>query len=122
MRTKKQRAQRAQREPEGFYKVCRELKALRKAKGKIEVQSWGIDAQKRLVFCGVDWLPSINHKFAYLIASNHKRWRRWYDNLPWNRKEDYPAKHDSQVHWIGLHSIDNPKNILWTETGKEVKS
>lgn len=105
---------RKQRQPDNFYKLIRHNKDERKRKGAIEVQGWGVNSQGQIVCAGVHWVPQVSTKWAWKICRNWRRWRVWYDNLPWNKVQTYPAKGDEyRVTYYGIHPIDDPKAIVW---------
>lgn len=79
----------------------------------VEVQTWGLDSSKQLVCAGVHYMPSITARALYKLATSWRRWRRWYDNLPENKRRDYPAKHDCALAYYGAHPIDNPQAVKW---------
>ena len=99
--------------PENFWRLRRDCKATRKLSGRIEVQSWGTTDDGELVCAGVHWVNALSAKWAWRLFHNWQRWRRWYDKLPWNRRENYPAKFSKAVaHW-GIHPVETPKAAIW---------
>ena len=79
----------------------------------VEVQTWGLDASQNMVCAGVHYVPELSARWIYRLFQNWRRWRKWYDNRPENRKQDYPAKHCKPLAFYGAHPINNPKATLW---------
>lgn len=75
----------------------------------IEIQVYAYtDGKPR--WAGVHWVPAIDARAAYRLEMHHRRWRRWYDNLPANRKRTYPAKegpHASDLLYV--FPVSDPK-------------
>lgn len=81
----------------------------------IEVQTWGLDANNELLCAGVYFVPRIDTRTIYRIGDNWRRWRKWYDSLPENRLEDYPAKHNKPLANYGAHPIGFPEQTKWVK-------
>lgn len=109
MKTQKQRIDRAQ------LRRGRKMnhKCSRRGDGLVEVQTWGLDGNRELVCAGVHYVRSLTARTLYKLATSWRRWRKWYDSLPENRCEDYPAKHGNALAFYGAHPIDCPKQAMW---------
>ena len=83
------------------------------SKRGLEVQTWGLDANQKLVCAGVDFVPELAARYIYRLFSNHRRWRKWYDSRRENRRRDYPAKHSNPIAYFGAHPIGQPTACLW---------
>lgn len=84
------------------------------ARHTIEVQVYGLDAQRKCVTAGVHWVHAITPRQLWLLATSWSRWRRWYDQLPENRNRDYPARGDeARLEWFGAFPIDRPNQATW---------
>ena len=86
---------------------------LKRARAGIEVQTWGIAADRTLVYAGVHRVPELTAKWLFRLHRNNRRWRAWYDRLPGNRGRDYPAKHDPGVAFAGMHPVTEPAKTIW---------
>lgn len=51
----------------------------------IEIQTVGMD-RDGLVHCGVHWVPALNARHLWKLHTHWLRWRKWYDNLPRNKR------------------------------------
>jgi len=82
----------------------------------LEVQTWGLGGPSNVcVYAGVHFIPELSPRWLWKLHTHWLRWRKWYDNLPENRNQDYPAKHNPVVRFTGAHPIDDPKAVKWIE-------
>src|SRR6185436_5629204 len=79
----------------------------------VEIQTYGLTQANEVVHCGPHWVPEISARWLYKLHRNWLRWRRWYDNLPENRKRNYPAKINPPIAFFAAHPIDNPPCSTW---------
>lgn len=89
----------------------------------IEVQGYGYDTQGNPLCAGVHFVPELSAKWIWRIVQHWKRWRKWYDNRPENRKRAYPAKgNDLIIGLYGIHPIGKPSASQWLKvaTGETV--
>jgi hypothetical protein len=77
----------------------------------IEVQTWGVSAAGETVYAGVHFVPEVSGRWMWHLHNHWRRWRKWYDNLPWNRREDYPAKHAPRVVVTLMHPVYEPEKM-----------
>lgn len=91
------------------HPLCGLLKRDLKKQG-LEVQTFGFSNANECIYAGVHFVPELTPKWIYRLHTHWARWRKWYDNLPENRKRDYPAKHNPVVAFTGARPIDQDCN------------
>lgn len=94
------------------HPLCGLLKRDLRKQG-VEIQTWGVSRFDGTVYAGVHWVPELTARWVWKLHAHWARWRKWYDNLPENRKRDYPAKHNPQVVLTGAHPIAVPEQTVW---------
>jgi hypothetical protein len=77
----------------------------RKKPGFMEIQTYGWSKEGEGLTAGVHFVPAITPKIIYQIAESWKRWRKWYDNLPENRNEQYTKGDNLRLATYGAHPL-----------------
>ena len=75
----------------------------------IEYQSYGLDADGKVVYAGVTRHEGMNRAIGRQIHRVWARWRKEYDSQPENVTRDYPAKHCPEVTRLVVFPVGSPE-------------
>lgn len=111
MKTTKADKLRALETLEQFTRDCRPKPD--RLKLGIKVQTYSCTLASDIISAGVHWMPEITARYVYKATSHWRRWRRWYDNRPYNIARRYPAKEHyervSAPHAVTVFPVAQPK-------------
>lgn len=92
-------------------------KVFDRAKVGIETQIYAQTNDGFLICAGVHWFPEISAKWIYKAQAHWRRWRKWYDNRPYNVKRNYPAKvhalRANKAQLVTAFPVRNPEQGRW---------
>lgn len=92
------------------YNLCaKTIPYGRERKGTIEIQTFGFTTDNVLLCAGVYFVPAISAQILFRIASHWRRWRKWYDSLPENKRESYTKGDDMRLAVYGCHPMHKPE-------------